>query len=187
MPGPYHLILLDRDGVINHDSDQFIRHPDEWHAIDGSIEAICRLQKVAAVGVCTNQSGVGRGYLNLPTLCAIHDKMNNALLSAGGQPLDIYFCPHLPDTGCRCRKPADGLLKDAMAAHSCAVQNTLMIGDAERDIEAALASGCDAGLVLTGKGAATKQTAIVERCTFVAEDLRSLVHTLFLGELLLGS
>ena len=152
------LILLDRDGVINQDSEQFIKHPDEWQPIPDSPSAIAALQENYKVAVCTNQSGVGRDLFDLATLDAIHTKMNDAIVAAGGQPLDIYFCPHLPDAGCPCRKPAPGLLLEAMAAAGATPRETVMVGDSERDLLAARAAGCEPVLVLTGHGVATQDT-----------------------------
>lgn len=178
MPPPFDLILLDRDGVINSDSDAFIRTPQEWHPIDGSIEAIVTLQQHCRVVVCTNQSGVGRGHLTLDTLAAIHDKMNAAIEKAGGQPLDVFFCPHLPDASCPCRKPATGLLHDAMRAHNVSPDQTLMVGDAVRDLQAAHAAGCAHALVLTGKGQNAQSDPIARASRFITADLQALAKQL---------
>ena len=106
------LVILDRDGVINHDSDEFIKSPDEWRAIDGSLDAIRRLSEAGfEVAIATNQSGVGRKLLDVPTLEAIHRKMKSAVRDAGGDVGKIVYCPHHPDAGCDCRKPLPGLLK----------------------------------------------------------------------------
>ena len=104
------LIILDRDGVINHDSDAYIKSPDEWLPISGSLEAIARLSHAGyRIAVATNQSGVGRGYYSLATLANIHEKMNQAVRAAGGLIDVIFFCPHVPDEACECRKPKPGL------------------------------------------------------------------------------
>ena len=106
------LIVLDRDGVINHDSEQFIKSPDEWRPIAGSLEAIARLNHAGyRVVVATNQSGVGRGLFDMGTLNAIHDKMHRALAQVGGRIDAVFYCPHTADTGCDCRKPKPGLLQ----------------------------------------------------------------------------
>ena len=104
-------IILDRDGVINHDSDQYIKSPSEWVAIDGTPEAIARLNRAGyRVAVATNQSALGRGLFSLETLTDIHRKMTNAIESAGGNIDMIVFCPHHPEDTCECRKPKPGLL-----------------------------------------------------------------------------
>ena len=107
------LIVLDRDGVINHDSDQFIKSPDEWRPIPGSLEAVARLNHAGfRVVVATNQSGVGRGLLDISTLLAIHERMHKALAQVGGRIDAIFFCPHTADSQCDCRKPKPGMLEE---------------------------------------------------------------------------
>ncbi len=152
------LILLDRDGVINEESDAFIRAVEEWKPLPGSLEAIVRLQAQFKVAVCTNQSGVGRGYLNEHQLADIHDRLNRHLISLGGSALDIFFCPHLPDAQCTCRKPAPGLLIAAMQAYGVSASKTVFVGDSPRDLEASLAAGSQPALVLTGNGSRTAAT-----------------------------
>ena len=156
IPEHTNLILLDRDGVINFDSSTFIKGPDEWRPLPGAMSAIAALQTQYLIAVCTNQSGVGRGLLDLATLDAIHDKLNQELVQAGGKPLNIYFCPHLPDAGCACRKPQPGLLLAAMEAVQVAPTHTVYVGDSTKDVAAAANAGCRAALVLTGNGAETK-------------------------------
>lgn len=150
------LIILDRDGVINVDSDEYIKSPDEWHPIPGSLEAIARLNKAGyIVTVATNQSGIGRGYYSVATLEAIHKKMQDALAAVGGHIDKIVYCPHSPDDHCDCRKPQPGMIKQLAKEYAENPSNILMIGDARRDLEAAHAAGARTILVLTGKGAKT--------------------------------
>jgi D-glycero-D-manno-heptose 1,7-bisphosphate phosphatase len=150
------LVILDRDGVINHDSDDFIRTPDEWRPIEGSIEAIARLSSAGFdVAVATNQSGVGRKYLDLPTLEAIHNKMRRAVRAAGGDINKIVYCPHHPEFGCDCRKPGVGLFRRIAHQLGVPLDGVPMVGDSERDIIAARAVGGRPILVLTGKGPET--------------------------------
>ena len=153
------LVILDRDGVINHDSDSFIRSPDEWRPIDGSIEAIARLSAAGfEVAVATNQSGLGRGLLDLPTLRAIHTKMEGLVRDAGGVIARIVFCPHHPDDGCDCRKPRAGLFLQLGRQLGVPLDGVPMVGDSERDMVAALAVGGRPMLVLTGNGERTAAT-----------------------------
>ena len=153
------LVILDRDGVINHDSDSFIRSPDEWHAIDGSVDAIARLSVAGFdVAVATNQSGVGRRLLDLPTLEAIHAKMKGLVRDAGGVIARIVFCPHLPDDGCDCRKPRTGLFLQLGHQLGVSLAGVPMVGDSERDMIAARAVGGRPMLVLTGNGKSTAAT-----------------------------
>ena len=136
------LIILDRDGVINYDSMDYIKTPDEWHAIPGSLEAISRLNKAGYhVVVATNQSGVGRGYYSEEVLAAIHQKMQNLLAEKGGKIHVIFYCPHLPWAGCDCRKPRPGLLKMIGQHFQCDLQCIPFIGDNMCDVEAANAVG----------------------------------------------
>ncbi len=152
------LVILDRDGVINHDSDDFIRSPDEWRPIDGSIEAIARLSAAGFdVAVATNQSGIARKYIDLPTLEAIHNKMRRVVRDAGGDISKIVYCPHHPDDGCDCRKPRAGLLRRIGHQLGVPLDDVPMIGDSERDIIAARAVGGRPILVRTGKGLAAAE------------------------------
>lgn len=138
-------LILDRDGVINHDSAAYIRSPADWHAIDGALAAIARLHRAGfGLAVATNQSGVARGYFDLPTLDAIHAKMHAAVADAGGSIDALAYCPHTPDAHCACRKPKPGLLLRLKAECGFAARDAVMIGDAARDIEAAQAAGTGA-------------------------------------------
>jgi D-glycero-D-manno-heptose 1,7-bisphosphate phosphatase len=150
------LVILDRDGVINHDSDEFVKSPSEWQPIDGSIEAIAELSNAGfTVAVATNQSGVGRKLIDLPALEAIHKKMRQAVTDAGGDLGRIVFCPHHPDDNCDCRKPKPGLLDKLARQYGAPINGVPMIGDSERDIAAAKAVSGRPILVLTGNGQST--------------------------------
>ncbi|MGZ8220737.1 MAG: D-glycero-beta-D-manno-heptose 1,7-bisphosphate 7-phosphatase [Methylobacter sp.] len=149
-------VLLDRDGVINHDSDGFIKSPEEWLPIEGSLEAIALLNEHDyKVVVITNQSGVARGLLDAATLEKIHAKMQRMTEEKGGKIDAIYFCPHGPDDGCNCRKPKPGLLEQFAADSHASLNGMAVIGDSLRDLQAAQAVGASPILVKTGKGQET--------------------------------
>ena len=148
------LIILDRDGVINQDSDAYIKSADEWQPIPGSIDAIARLSVAGySVVVATNQSGLGRGLFDLDDLEAIHDKMRELVEAAGGHIAGIYYCPHLPTAGCACRKPAPGLLDAIAEDFSTSLAGVVFIGDSLKDLQAGVERECQPMLLRTGKGA----------------------------------
>lgn len=150
------LVIMDRDGVINYDSDAYIKSPAEWVPIPGSLEAIARLHRAGfTVTVATNQAGVARGLFNLAALDAIHRRMQTAVAQAGGKLTGIFYCPHGPEDGCDCRKPQPGLLKQISEQLHVDLHRVPVIGDALRDIEAAQRVGARPMLVLTGSGAKT--------------------------------
>ncbi len=150
------LVILDRDGVINEDSDAYIKSPEEWVAIPGSAEAVARLKRAGyTVVITTNQSGIARGYFDAETLEAIHRKMIQTIEAAGGGVDGIFFCPHGPEDGCDCRKPKPGLLLQVQAAFNTDLTDVPVIGDSLRDLQSADAVGARAILVLTGKGEKT--------------------------------
>jgi len=151
-------IVLDRDGVINEDSDDYIKSPDEWCPIPGSPEAIAHLNRRGfQVVVLTNQSGVARGLFDLATLAAIHDKMFRVVRQVGGDIADIFFCPHGPQDDCTCRKPRPGLFHQFARRHPVHFDAVHAIGDSYRDLEAAWAVEARPVLVRTGKGSRTLQ------------------------------
>ena len=151
------LVVLDRDGVINHDSDAFIRSADQWRAIDGSPEAIALLSHNGfTVAVATNRSGLARGHFDEDTLNEIHRAMAVAVAGAGGEINRIVYCPHGPDDKCACRKPAPGLLQQLGDYYGLSMNGVPFIGDSLRDLEAAAAIGARGILVLSGKGRATE-------------------------------
>jgi D-glycero-D-manno-heptose 1,7-bisphosphate phosphatase len=166
------LVILDRDGVINHDSDQYIKSPDEWRPIPGSLAAIARLNQAGyRVVVATNQSGVGRGLFETDTLLAIHDKMLKALTQVGGRVDAIFFCPHTNDDKCDCRKPKPGLFKEIAGRFNADLTGVPAIGDSLRDLQAAVAVGAQPMLVLTGKGRKTVDDPALPPGTLVFPDL----------------
>lgn len=147
-------IILDRDGVINEDSDDYIKSPDEWKPIPGSLAAIAALtQADATIVVATNQSGIARGLFTLETLHAIHAKMLAAVEAAGGKIAQIYYCPHHPDEQCECRKPKLGMFHAIARDFQVDLTKALYVGDHWKDIEVGLALKCPVMLVKTGKGA----------------------------------
>lgn len=147
------LVILDRDGVINHDSAEFVKSLSEWQPIDGSIEAIARLSRAGfTVAVATNQSGVGRKLVDKPSLDAMHDKLRSLVRDLGGDLGRIVYCPHHPDDGCECRKPAPGLLKRLSREYGVPLDRVPVVGDSERDVDAAYAVNARPILVLTGDG-----------------------------------
>ena len=150
------LIILDRDGVINEDSDDYIKSPDEWIPIPGSLDAIARLNHAGyAVAIASNQSGIARGYFSLETLAAMNVKMNDMLSLVGGRVDAMFFCPHGPKDGCDCRKPRPGLLIEIGNRFQASLGNVLFVGDNINDVKAAQAAGAKPVLVKTGKGEQT--------------------------------
>ncbi|WP_298137503.1 D-glycero-beta-D-manno-heptose 1,7-bisphosphate 7-phosphatase [Acidiferrobacter sp.] len=147
------LVILDRDGVINEDSDDYIKTPDEWRPIPGSLEAIARLTHAGLqVVVATNQSGISRGLFNVDTLGRIHNRMLDEVHHRGGEIEAIFFCPHGPGDGCMCRKPHPGLLHDIASRFKISLSGIYAVGDSLRDVEAARAAQALPVLVRTGKG-----------------------------------
>ncbi len=147
-------IVLDRDGVINEDSDAYIKSPEEWTPVPGSLEAIALLTKHGfTVTVATNQSGIARGLFDGVALAAIHHKMCSMVEKAGGFIDGVFFCPHGPNDGCNCRKPATGLLQQIEVEFQCVLPGAYMVGDSLKDVQAAQTYGMQAVLVRTGKGA----------------------------------
>lgn len=155
------LVILDRDGVINQDSDRYVKSAEEWIPLPGSIEAIARLKKAGyTVVVATNQSGLARGYFGDAELQAMHDKMATLLAEFDVAVDAIYHCPHGPDDGCRCRKPAPGMIEQIRTDYGTDLKQVPVIGDSRRDLEAGLELGCLPLLVRTGKGVKTEQDLI---------------------------
>lgn len=152
------LIVLDRDGVINRESPAFIKSPDEWQPLPGSLAAIARLCNSGyTVVVASNQSGIGRGLFSGETLDRIHEEMLRQVREAGGEITGLFVCPHAPEAGCDCRKPLPGLMKQIERRFGVSLQNVPAIGDSERDIQAAAAAGARPILVRTGNGRQTEQ------------------------------
>lgn len=177
------LVILDRDGVINFDSEQFIKTPDEWRPIPGSLEAIASLNQAGfRVVVASNQSGIGRGLLDMATLNAIHAKMHAMLARMGGRIEAIFFCPHTADSRCACRKPKPGLLQEISLRYRTDLKGVPVIGDSLRDLQAAQAVGAVPILVRTGKGERTLEVGGLPENTRVFDDLAEAARAL-LGKL----
>lgn len=172
------LVMIDRDGVINEDSADFVKSIAEWRPIKGSLEAIASLHRAGRrVAVVTNQSGIGRGLYDEAALEAIHVHMRERIRAVGGELAGIYYCPHLPDDGCDCRKPRPGMFRALERELGIAVAGAPYIGDRLSDIEAADAVGARAMLVRTGTGAAT-EAALAGRNVPVFDDLAAAARSL---------
>jgi D-glycero-D-manno-heptose 1,7-bisphosphate phosphatase len=177
------VVVLDRDGVINQDSEEFIKSPAEWQEIPGSLEAIARLHRAGyKVVVATNQSGVGRGLLSLDELAEIHRKMLDQVFTSGGHITRIFFCPHVPEDHCSCRKPAAGMLYQVAEELACRPDSIIVIGDAARDLEAARAVGARPVLVRTGKGRLTESVLAPNNKQEIYDDLAAAVDALLLED-----
>ncbi len=173
------LVILDRDGVINYDSDQFIKSPQEWKPIPGSLEAIASLNQAGfRVVVASNQSGVGRGLFDMSTLNAIHAKMHKLAALAGGRIDAVFFCPHAADALCQCRKPKPGLMQEISARLHVDLKGVPAVGDALRDVQAALSVGAKPILVKTGKGQRTLEGGELPDGVAVFEDLKEAANIL---------
>jgi len=148
------LVILDRDGTINADSDEFIKSPQEWQPLPGALEAIARMNHAGwHVAIASNQSGLGRGLFDVASLNAMHAKMHKLLAAHGGRVDAIFYCPHTPEDGCNCRKPLPGLFEQIADRFGVELKGTPVVGDGLRDLQAGAAAGCEPHLVLTGKGA----------------------------------
>jgi len=177
------LVILDRDGVINRDSDQFIKSPDEWRPLPGSLEAIARMNHAGfRVVIATNQSGVGRGLFEMATLNAIHEKMHRALALVGGHVDAVFFCPHTADSLCECRKPKTGMLREIGLRFGVDLAGVPCIGDSLRDLVAAETAGAQPILVLTGKGEKTVREGGFPANTVIFPDLAFAASSLLAGD-----
>ena len=173
------LIILDRDGVINFDSDQFIKSPEEWKPIPGSLEAIARLNQAGyRVVVATNQSGIGRGLFDMPMLNAIHDKMHKACSLVGARIDAVFYCPHTAESNCHCRKPKAGMLEEIAARYNISLAGVPAVGDSLRDLQSAVTVGAQPFLVLTGKGSKTQAAGGLPEGTQVFANLAALAAEL---------
>ncbi|MCP5249480.1 MAG: D-glycero-beta-D-manno-heptose 1,7-bisphosphate 7-phosphatase [Candidatus Accumulibacter sp.] len=176
------LVILDRDGVINYDSKQFIKSPAEWRPIPGSLEAIARLNQAGyRVVLCTNQSGVGRGLFDMDTLNAIHDKMHRAVQTVGGRIDAVFYCPHPVDAHCSCRKPKTGMFERIARCYNVDLTGVPAVGDTLRDLLAAAAVAAQPLLVLTGQGAQTVEAGGLPEGTLVFPDLASAADHILLA------
>lgn len=155
------LVILDRDGTINEDSDAFIKSPEEWQPLPGALEAVARLNHAGwHVVVASNQSGIGRGLFDAATLNAIHRKMHKLLAAHGARIDAVFFCPHTPDDACNCRKPMPGLYAQIGERFGVDLRSVPTAGDSLRDLQAGFAAGCEPHLLLTGKGAEWRGRAL---------------------------
>lgn len=174
-----HTVFLDRDGVINQDSPNYIKRWAEFDFLPGSLKAIARLTRAGlTVIVITNQSAINRGMVPLAELEIMHRRMRRAVADSGGSITDIFFCPHRPDEGCDCRKPKPGMILAARDRYGIDLSSAVMVGDSAKDIQAGQAAGCGRTvLVLTGNGKAALQTlrAIDQGPDHVAGDLEDAV------------
>lgn len=171
------LVILDRDGVINVDSEQFIKRPEEWKPIPGSLEAIARLNHAGfRVVIASNQSGVGRGLFDMGALNAINDKMYRALAQVGGRIDALFYCPHAAEANCECRKPRPGLFLDIAQRFNVDLEGVPAVGDSLRDLQAAAAVAAQPVLVLTGKGRKTQAAGGLPEGTLVYADLAEAVR-----------
>lgn len=149
------LVILDRDGTINSDSDEFVKTPEEWLPLPGALEAIARLNHAGwHVVIASNQSGLGRGLFDMASLNAMHAKMLKLLAAKGGRIDAIFFCPHTAEDDCHCRKPKSGLFEQVGLRFGMSLRGVPTVGDSLRDLQAGAAVGCAPHLVLTGKSEA---------------------------------
>jgi D-glycero-D-manno-heptose 1,7-bisphosphate phosphatase len=173
------LIILDRDGVINQDSDAFVKNPDEWIALPGSLHAIARLTQAGwKVVVATNQSGLARGLFDMDTLTAIHAKMRRELAAAGGSIDAVFMCPHGPDDNCTCRKPRPGMFEQIGHRYDVDLAGVPAVGDPLRDLQASSSVGCSPWLVLTGNGKKTLAKGGLPENARVFDDLSAVADAL---------
>ena len=175
------LIILDRDGVINQDSAEFVKTPDEWIALPGSLAAIARLSQSGwRVVVATNQSGLARGHFDMAALNAMHEKLRRELAQLGGHLEAIFLCPHGPDDGCSCRKPLPGMFHDIATRFEADLGGVPAVGDSLRDLQACAAAGCQPWLVRTGNGAKTLAGGSLPAATLIADDLADVADRLLI-------
>lgn len=157
------LVILDRDGTINADRDDYVKSPEEWEPLPGALEAMARLHHGGwHVVVATNQSGIGRGLFDMAALNAMHQKMNALLARHGGRVDAVFFCPHAPSEACQCRKPLPGLIEQVLQRYGAHPQQVPVVGDSLRDLQAGAAAGCETHLVRTGKTAGWSDAQVQE-------------------------
>ena len=166
------LVILDRDGVINVDSSQFIKTPEEWKPIPGSLEAIARLNQAGfRIALATNQSGISRGLFDMATLNAIHDKMHRLLAIEGGRIDALFYCPHSAEAHCDCRKPKPGMIEEIARRFGTDLDGVPTVGDSLRDLQCCVPLGCQPMLVKTGKGEETLKAGGLPEGTQVFANL----------------
>lgn len=179
------IVVLDRDGVINQDSPGYIKSADEWIPLPGSIEAIARLYAAdIRVAIATNQSGLARNLFDEYALAQMHHKLCYMVEEAGGLVDGIFYCPHAPDAGCGCRKPATGLLRRIETELQVSLAGCYFIGDSDKDLQAAISHGCKPVLVRTGNGANTERGLATQSGPTVPvfDDLAQAIDQLFFSE-----
>ena len=179
------LIILDRDGTINEDRDDYVKSADDWIPIPGALEAIARLNHAGwHTVIASNQSGLGRGLFDMASLNAMHAKMNSLLAKVGGRIDAVFFCPHTPDEACDCRKPLPGLFRQIGERYGVDLSTVPVVGDSLRDLQAGAAVGCRPHLVRTGKGAVTVAGNVLHQVpgTVVHDDLAAFAEHLIQEE-----
>jgi len=182
------LVILDRDGTINEDRDDYVKSPEEWLALPGALEAVARLNHAGwHTVIATNQSGLGRGLFDMAALNAIHARMNRELAEVGGRIDAVFFCPHGPGDGCLCRKPLPGLFTMIGERYGVELGQTHVVGDSLRDLQAGASAGCAPHLVRTGKGAGLDEAQLAEIVravpnTVVHADLAAFAQALLQDE-----
>jgi len=177
----YKHVILDRDGVLNHEAAGvgYVLEPDQFLWLPGALDALARLRRSGMyITVATNQSGVGRGLMTLAQLEAVHDRMRSDAATHGGSLDAVLFCPHSPDDRCTCRKPAPGLIQEALARSGFSAGESILVGDDQRDLEAASRAGIRAALVRTGKGRRTELSLPHGSEIPIYDDLSQLVHAI---------
>ena len=185
---PMKLVILDRDGTINEDRDDYVKSPEEWIPIPGALEAIARLNHSGwHTVVATNQSGIGRGLFDMATLNAMHLKMHQLLAKQGGRIDAVFFCPHAPEDACSCRKPLPGLFEQIGERFGVSLSDVPVVGDSLRDLQAGVAVGCAPHLVRTGKGAPLDAAQLEALCaqvpgTIVHADLTAFAEHMVRAE-----
>ena len=176
------LIVLDRDGTLNADPEDYIRSPDDWQPLPGALEAVARMNHGGwRVVIASNQSGLGRGLFDVATLNAVHARMHKLLAAAGARVEAVFFCPHAPEDACDCRKPAPGLMLEIARRLNVPLAQIVAVGDSVRDAQAAVAAGCEAHLVLTGQSARHRDGSLPDGLppgVAVHLDLSALADTL---------
>jgi len=182
------LVILDRDGTINEDRDDYVKSPEEWLALPGALEAVARLNHAGwHTVIATNQSGLGRGLFDMAALNAVHARMNRELAEVGGRIDAVFFCPHGPGDGCLCRKPLPGLFTMIGERYGVELGQTHVVGDSLRDLQAGASAGCAPHLVRTGKGAGLDEAQLAEIMravpnTVVHADLAAFAQALLQDE-----
>jgi D-glycero-D-manno-heptose 1,7-bisphosphate phosphatase len=157
------LVILGRDGILNVYREDHVKSPDEWEPIPGALEAVARLNHAGwHTVIATNQSGIGRGMIDMASINAVHQRMMQCLAEVGGRLDAVFFCPHTPEDNCECRKPKPGLMKQIAQRYGIEPRTVPMVADTLRDLHAARAAGCEPHLVRTGRAAGLSDAQVVE-------------------------